>query len=321
MRYPKKSEIESWIPRATEIFQFFMPAIDVPYPPVYIATDQDYSSLRSRIVRETGCLHDEISEDTIMEYIHGANGYAILIRQELVSDANDEHFYKMYWHELGHFYAINTEDPSLHHYSDPGIVDDSKIVKLTASGPVLGMSDERLKQEGYWFWQEFIAEALANYVSYMARSTNQNYHPELFDWHPENWAGIVERLLDLLDITFWYHNSTIDEYGLAHYLALLLMDDFVKLYVQAAKDGKLKVYDSDDRVIYSPEPIDATCIDEIEEPFQQPLRKMLILLEAHLKIPEYWKASPELLLELGRCIGDMMVEKIKLKAKGYRHEI
>ena len=50
----------------------------------------------------------------------------------------------------------------LHHYNDPGLTDDSHIVEFTADGPVLGLSDERLKQEGYWFWQEFIAEAKQN---------------------------------------------------------------------------------------------------------------------------------------------------------------
>jgi hypothetical protein len=36
-------------------------------------------------------------------------------------------------------------------------------MEMTANGPVLGLSDERLKQEGYWFWQEFIAETISKF--------------------------------------------------------------------------------------------------------------------------------------------------------------
>lgn len=43
------------------------------------------------------------------------------------------------------------------------------------------------------------------------------------------------------------------------------MDDFVKLYVQAAADGKLKVYDEDiGAVVYPDELIEPTCISDIE---------------------------------------------------------
>ena len=313
MQYPEKADIQIWIPQATEIFQSFMPAIDVPYPPVYIGRGENYMELRRRLVRETGCAHDEVTEESVMEYIHGDKGNAIIICQNYLPDDIDEHFFQMFWHELGHFYAINTEDPSFLHYSDPGVVDDSRIMELTAEGPVLGMSDERLKQEGYWFWQEFIAETLANYVSYKDRSTRRYYHPELLDWHPDNWSGMVERLLTLLEDTFWLHMHTLDEYSLAHYFALLLTNDFGKLYAQAAEDGKLMVYD-EDKIVYPTEPIDATCIDELDESFQPSMRRMMEVLVAQLAKPECWKVTSETLLALGRCIGEMMLNKIRLMA-------
>ena len=128
---------------------------------------------------------------------------------------------------------------------------------IITDGPVLGLSDERLKQEGYWFWQEFIAEAISKYVSYKHRSTTRYYHPELMDWHPDNWGGIVDRLMGLLDDALWYYPSTIDEYALAHYFANLLMDDFIVLYVKAAADRKLKVYD-DGMIVLPEEEIEPT---------------------------------------------------------------
>lgn len=74
------------------------------------------------------------------------------------------------------------------------------------------MSDERRKQEGYWFWQEFIAEAISKYVSYKNRSAGDNYHPELIDWKPMFWSGIVDKLQYLLDSTLNQYQFTIKQY-------------------------------------------------------------------------------------------------------------
>lgn len=110
--------------------------------------------MRAVLMTQTGCKHTEESEADIMEYIHGDKGYAILIRHNLLPDQNENRFCGILWHELGHFYDINSESTFFYHYSDPGVVDDSRIVEFTQSGPVLGMSDERLKQDGYWFWKD-----------------------------------------------------------------------------------------------------------------------------------------------------------------------
>lgn len=177
---PTQATIKTWIGPATSIFQAFMPPISTPYPPIHIASAHSYPAMRARLVSELACFHTELPEASIMEYIHGDNGGAILIRQDLIPDDNDEHFCWMFWHELGHFYAINSELTNLHHYNDPGLADDSHILAFDPTGrPCLGMSDERRKQEGYWFWQEFIAQAISNYVSFKHRSTTRSYHPEL----------------------------------------------------------------------------------------------------------------------------------------------
>ena len=182
--YPTLKDLKSWAPYAVDVFKSIMPPIDIPYPDIYVATAKKYSAMRCDLPRQTGCKHTEEPPDSIMEYIHGDDGYAILIRQNLIPSKDDEHFCQMLWHELGHFYAINTEPPGLYHYNDPGLTDESRILAFAPNGkPMMGLSDERLKQEGYWFWQEFIAETISKYVSYKHRSSGPNYHPELIDWH------------------------------------------------------------------------------------------------------------------------------------------
>ena len=87
------------------------------------------------------------------------------------------------------------------------------------------------KQEGYWFWQEFIAEVIANHVSYTIRSGGDSYHPEMLDWTTDVWGWIVNQLEDFLEATLYYYSHTIDEYALAHYFAKLLTDDLTILFV------------------------------------------------------------------------------------------
>ena len=138
---------------------------------------------RKKIIKSIGCPHTEEPPDSIMEYIHGEKGNAILIRRELVANlpVHDDfelhvYFERFFWHELGHFYAINAEVDDLHRYNEPGLIDDSPLYDAAVDG--CGYSSERKKQEGYWFWQEFIAEVIANHVSYTIRSSGESYRPE-----------------------------------------------------------------------------------------------------------------------------------------------
>lgn len=317
--YPTQNEIRHWSNYAIDTFDSVMPSIGKPYPSIHIATAKTFPAMRTELVEQTGCTHTEESEAAIMEYIHGDKGYAILIRQNLLPDRDEDHFDSMLWHELGHFYAINTESTEFSHYSDPGVVDSSRIMEFTEAGPVLGMSDERLKQEGYWFWQEFVAESISKYVSYKDRSSKDSYRLELIDWNPMFWDGIVDKLLYLLNSTLYQYQHTIDEYGLAHYFANLLMDDFIKLYVQAAADGKLKVYDEEiGIVVYPDEPIEPTCISDIDsEEMQKPFWKMKQILEEQLAKEQFWLIDEQFLLDVGSCIGDMMFCKIIEHSRGF----
>ena len=307
-----------WAAVAKEEFQQIMPDLGIPFPPVYTSTASSYSRTRKKIVKSIGCPHTEEPPDSIMEYIHGENGNAILIRRELVADLpvhsdSQLHFYfeHFYWHELGHFYAINAETDNLHRYNEPDLVDDSHLYDAAIDG--CGYSSERKKQEGYWFWQEFIAEVISNHVSYTIRSNGDNYHPELLDWTFDVWEEIVNQLQDFLEATLYYYPSTIDEYALAHYFAKLLSDDLTRLYVIAANEGKLKKPDGG----YPDELIEPTCISDVPECYQPHLWKLFRILNNHLEKEKFWLIDEDTLEEIGNCISEMMVEKIREMARGY----
>ena len=127
----------------------------------------------------------------------------------------------------------------------------------------------------------------------------------------------MDKLQYLLDSTLNQYQFTIDEYGLAHYFANLLMDNFIKLYVQAAAEGKLKVYDEDiGAVVYPDEPIEPTCIWDIKlSELQKPFWKMKRILEEHLAKEQFWLIDEKFLLDIGSCIGEMMFRKLMEKSK------
>ena len=166
---------------------------------------------------------------------------------------------------------------------------------------------------------EFIAEAISKYVSYKNRSTRDSYRPELIDWKPMFYSGIVDKLQYLLNSTLYQYQHTIDEYGLAHYFANLLMDDFIKLYVQAATDGKLKVYDEEiGAVVYPIDPIEPTCISDIRSSeLQKPLWDMKRILEDQIAKEQFWLIDEKFLLDVGSCIGQLMFRKIIENSRGF----
>ena len=93
------------------------------------------------------------------------------------------------------------------------------------------------------------------------------------------------------------------------------MDDFIVLYVKAAADRKLKVYD-DGMIVLPDDEIEPTCISDVDdERFRAQLWKMKELLETQVKKERFWEIDEEFLLEIGTCIGELMFAKLKVKTE------
>lgn len=89
----------------------------------------------------------------------GEKGDAIIIKKDYFSNADEEGFANALWHELGHFVATKAESPELRKFLEEN-------------------NEELDIAYGYWFWSEFIAEAISCHVSNEYRKTMPNYHPE-----------------------------------------------------------------------------------------------------------------------------------------------
>lgn len=116
--------------------------------------------------------------------------------------------------------------------------------------------------------------------------------------------------MNFLDYAFvWCYG--VDEYSLAMYFATLLTDDFCKLYVNAAREGKLKMYGK--ATPEKPGTIQPTCISDRPKVFQPFLWKMKELLEGQLKKKEFWITDEATLEKLGRFIYELVKAKKKLQ--------
>lgn len=79
------------------------------------------------------------------------------------------------------------------------------------------------------------------------------------------------------------------------------MDDDVTLYAETVSKTEHKGYG-----------IDSSCISNIKnESYRNQLWKMKKLLEIQLNKKEFWIINEDFLLNIGTCIGEIMLVKIK----------
>ncbi|MCQ2417985.1 MAG: hypothetical protein MJ071_09305 [Oscillospiraceae bacterium] len=298
-----KKQIEEWIVPAINIFRHYMPDVD-RLPEIHIFTDTILLRERNKIAERLKSPQRNTAEnyDSIMEMIHGENGDAIIISQTKLQILNDDpeclrHFFLYFWHEMGHFYAINKEKTDLHRFCNQGYYDE-----------------EDSKQEGYWFWSEFIAQVISLHVDklFCSIDNKENYHPENIKWQPDLWVSIIDSQCELLEMVFSYFDVTIDESALAMFFAAMLKDDIISRFVKAAEDGDLLTYDNDDETFIRLEPgdVDGTCIDEAPVSCQLTLYEMRDILIEQLAKEEFWIIDENWLEMIGNCIVDLGNNKI-----------
>ena len=308
-----KAELQSLVPSACDIFKSIMPPINASLPKIYFADGRNFLKVRREALSDIGYPEKALpAEESIMEYIHGEQSSAILIRQNLLPDNDEQNFYWFFWHELGHWYTRNTEPDDLRRYNDPNLLDT-----VTLGDRLRGVSTTitQLKQEGYWFWQEFIAEAISQYVS-REYDAQQFDNSQPIEWRSSVYFPIIIYLDSMLDAAF-SPDDAVDEYALAHYFANLLMRDVIVLFEKAAEAGELISNIPDDFEFPDDpdDPMDPTRISDIEyEEFQPVLRELHALLKSQVQKEHFWEIDENFLLELGRHIKKLRDIKIQIIA-------
>lgn len=142
---------------------------------------------------------------------------------------------------------------------------------------------------------EYSAEFISKYVSHNYFPTKD--HAETIKTEPEVRIRVANILFTHLNNALFYYQTTIDEVSLAFYFAYLLMDDDAV----TASNREHKERD-----------IEISFISNIRnESCRNQLWKMKKLLEIQLNKKEFWIINEDFLLNIGTCIGELILAKIK----------
>ena len=278
-------QMRIWIPEAVESFKAIMPPIDVPYPEFIIASAKTAENLRSSTVSRLRSPQKHAGSDAIAETIHGDLGDAIIIyqnnfKERLYTPKREKQFFlHICWHELGHFYSIYTESPGNELYRYLNQESREEI--------------ESQMQTGYWFWTEFIAEAIACHID-----------PDVdIDWDQVDWHDIRNSIRNPIREAFTKHSDLIDEYSLGHYFAGILTNKAMTAFLEAAEDGRARAVCGTKTLREAG--IDPDCRSEVSENNYPHLDTLEELLREQLLKEEYWRIEPAFLLELSKPILQM----------------
>lgn len=253
--------------KATAVFQRYMPCQQMPE--IHQVTVREFERKRSELVerlQSSQDMYDAETDDSLMEFIHGEKGDAIIIKKDYFSNADEEGFANALWHELGHFVATKAESPKLRKFLEEN-------------------DGDREVAYGYWFWSEFVAEAISCHVSNEYRKTRPNYHPENIKWNRQVFENISCSLSDTLQSIF--DRSSIDMFSISHYFAHFLKEDFYIIYREK--------YPKDDivgRSGFTKAPFD----------YIQVMIDLMEKLEEQLKKEEFWIVDEVWIRELGKQV-------------------
>lgn len=293
-----QKKIKEWIPEAVAAFRAVMPPIEKEYPAIYIASEATLYKVRNEPVRLTGSTSYETNApySAIMEYIHGDKGDAILIYQKhCLNDLKD--FQHTLWHELGHFFAVSSETSNLFRYISQR------------------ETDNEIARNGYYFWKEFIAEAISNYVG--AKYSEPWSEKQLEDSY---WEPLYSKLKYLIQGAFGtkkYH-SIVDEEMLGVYFATMITDHDTQNFVSAGLDNKLLKFDAKKyRFVPVGEDFDPTALSGVSGVYGDDLLDLMDMLYDQAERDNFWIID-EPTLEL---IGDALSRLSFSKSFRTNHEV
>lgn len=307
-----QKQMKEWIPEAVEHFKAAMPPIDVPYPIIRVASVSTADSIREELVEMTHSpVVDEVGP-SYMEFFHGDGGDAIIVYQRRFNGRNwernaKEQFHHMIWHELGHFYAVNNEDPNDNY---------ARFLNLTFA------EEEYPLQVAYLFWSEFIAEAIACRVA-----------PEpSIDWKTANWRPYRGKLESNAQRIVLDHSDRESIYSLSIYLATLLADKGTLSFIEAANDGTIKEESfcrlsmglgAATEKTLSDKGIDPCGLDCVPEPYIKCIKVLQERMSQHLQKDQYWLITPSELLNYSYSTDIILMLRPQIHTliypRSYRH--
>ena len=285
-------QLREWSQEAVIHFQSLMPTLDVPYPEIHIVSDRTMYSVREAELKRTQSPATEFYNIPAMETLHGPGGDSILIYQKryngVMWDSRDlnakNRFQHFLWHEHGHFFAINKENP------------EDNFIRFMDQKP---HPEEYEALLGYSFWTEFIAEVIACRVT-----------PDpVIDWDNFYWYTPRNELIRLLSGAFNTNDYGIGWYDLAFYFARILADKTTTRFIDGAKNGLVKVDMfrgiTEEKLTFEETGIDPTGLDGFHPQLLTSMDDLREYLELIINDEEYWRITLEDLDSIGTIIHSM----------------
>lgn len=275
--------IKQWVDEARDIFCHYMPNAQnlMNTVKIVIVSEKRWRKARSQIVTDILSVQIDVDDTVMFETIHGKLGTVILLRRKFVREYYE--FCKMLWHEMGHAYSIEYECPS------------ANFLRFNAPG----LADERAQQEGYWLWQEFIAECIANHVDNCYSKENIALNIIV---HSQ--GQIEEHLRNLMIIAFQYFQYTMDEKTLGIYYATILMD---KEIINVSTENLYILHSS---ILHS-----------VDKKFHKELNTIMDILKEQVTHEQFWRISSDTLESIGEQLLSMNTIKTSLIMQGIINSI
>ena len=269
--------IKQWIDEARDIFCHYMPNAQnlMNNVKIVLVSEKHWRKVRSQIVIDIHSDQIDVDDTVMFETIHGKLGTVILLRQKFVREYYE--FYKMLWHEMGHAYGIEYECPG------------ANFIRFNAPG----LADERAQQEGYWLWQEFIAECIANHVDNCYSKGNVEHNIIV-----PSQRQIKEYLIQLITNSFMYFKYTMDEKSLGIYYATVLMDKDV---INQSKEYSQSLH--------------LTIMQGVDLNFHKALNSIWEIFNKQVSTVQFWEVSSKTLDAIGEQILLMNNKKVSLMAQ------
>lgn len=260
-----QKQINEWVPETIDIFTNIMEVSDIPMPKVFIGSKVTFDKKRIEAIEYTGCetIQKTSTEETVMEYLCGEKGQAILIHQHNCPTQKID-FQCCFWHELGHHLSEYADGYSI--YTKPELSETEFVENI-----------------GYKTFSEFVADAVSNYVY---KQNGGKDYSDIFHW--------LFWLPELLKKALNYHERMVSGYFLGVYFAAILTDGSYKIFKEAVDAHKIHLGDS---VITDP-----TSITSADAKYQEFLWMLKDCFEYQLEQKPFWKVSKPVLRTIGELI-------------------
>ena len=271
----QKTIRQKWIPSLLRLFQESVPAIDTPYPKIYIATNITLPKVKQEIEARSGVKFSftkDFYKEATVEYIQGA---ILTYMENIPEDCTEKDFFidfaRAFLNILGRFYAGCFETKE---WSQAYLSDDTSWLNLCLETNLdaENLTIHNCLRLGYRVWHAFSASAIASPA--YRKIIDEDSSTKANDKAKANDDWLKDYLEDI------FAEEKIDEFKIGTYFAHLF------------------TYNFEDSLADLP---DYVC---------KPMREIETLLRTQFSKESFWVVDEDFLYDLGEIVLEIKTNDI-----------